>query len=339
MKLGTSLRFVFPTGDHTLAIYQHLVATLPPGAFVERPMGPPSLAAQVSQLVDLADAARRAGLWALIVGENHNVPAMYANCFQPVPTIARLSAHTGGLTIGAVFLAPFHHPLMLAEQIATVAAFVDAPTLWVFVVGDRPAAFDAVAIPLSERTARTDALVPAVRALLAGESVTAVGPGWALTDATVSPLPRHPVQLLIGGAVDAAVDRAARIGDGWLTAQNATDDELMRKLDRYADACARRGRRPLPVLRRDVHVAATDETALAHVAPILAEGYRGLDFDRLVVGSPATVLERLDAYRSMGFDRVLVRHITGDRPELLESFALLGAEVLPEITRWQEPSW
>lgn len=336
MKLGTSLRFVFPTSEHTLPMYQQMAASLAPGAFFERPMGPKETEAQSRHLIEVADAVRSAGLWALLVGDSHNVPSIYANSFQPVPTIARLSAVTGTMPIGAVLLAPFYQPLLLAEQLATVAAFVDAPTLWVFAIGERRAAFDAFSIPMSQRARRTELVVDVVRSLLAGESVTAEGPGWRIENASISPIPRHAPQLLFGGAVDAALDRAARLGDGWVTAQNATDGELARQLDRYRAGCSAAGRQPVPVLRRDIFVAPTDDEAIAHVRPILDEGYRGLDLDRLLVGSPATVMARLAGYRDLGFDRVLVRHVSGDHRAILRSFELIGREVVPELAGWPE---
>ena len=39
MKLGTSLRFLYPTGPHTYERFKEVLATLPPGGFIERPMG------------------------------------------------------------------------------------------------------------------------------------------------------------------------------------------------------------------------------------------------------------------------------------------------------------
>ena len=227
MKLGTSLRFVFPNSPNTLAMYQRIVASLPPGAFIERPMGAIGSLEQTKNLLEVARAAREANLWSLLVGDNHSVDPSYANCFSPIPTIARLSAETGALSLGAVFLAPFYHPMMLAEQIGTTSAFVDAETLWVFVVGNRQAAFDAFGIPMAERGRRTAALVSTLRRLLAGDTVTATGPGWALKDAVLSPLPRHPARLLIGGAASLAIERAARVGDGWVTART----QVMRNCD------------------------------------------------------------------------------------------------------------
>jgi alkanesulfonate monooxygenase SsuD/methylene tetrahydromethanopterin reductase-like flavin-dependent oxidoreductase (luciferase family) len=120
------------------------------------------------------------------------------------------------------------------------------------------------------------------------------------------------------------VERAGRLGDGWLTAQNATDDTLLKQLELYQRTADTHGRSCRAVLRRDVHVAATDAEARAHVDPILEQGYRGVDYDRLLVGSPETVVGRLRHYKSMGFEHVMVRHITGDHDAMIRSFELLG---------------
>ena len=49
MKIGTSLRFLFPAGPQTLGIYQSLAAAAPPGAFMERPMGAFDVAEQAKK--------------------------------------------------------------------------------------------------------------------------------------------------------------------------------------------------------------------------------------------------------------------------------------------------
>ena len=95
MKLGTSLRFLFPAGPQTLQMYQAMVAAAPPNAFTDRPMGSDDVVQQAANLVEVARAARASDLWGLLVGDNHVIPPQYANVFQPVPTIARLSAETG----------------------------------------------------------------------------------------------------------------------------------------------------------------------------------------------------------------------------------------------------
>ncbi len=327
MRVGTSLRFLFPAGPQTLAMYQAITAALPPGAFTDRPMGDLDVGRQAQNLVELAQAARSANLWGLLVGDNHAIPPQYANMFQPVPTISRLSAETGSMMLGMVLLAPFYHPLLLAEQIGTLSAFVDAPLVVTFASGGSAQAFDRFGYRIRTRGPRSEEMIPVVRSLLAGEVVSASGRSFDVVEGVVSPLPRREVEIWIAGTNDITVERAGRLGDGWLTAQNATDDLLVEQLELYRRTAQEHGRPFRPVLRRDIHLAETDAAARAHVEPILEQGYRGLDLSRLLVGTPDAVVARLRSYESMGFDHVMVRHITGDHQAMLRSFELLGEVV------------
>src|SRR4030095_3818026 len=108
------------------------------------------------------------------------------------------------------------------------------------------------------------------------------------------PRPRVPVELWLAGTVPAAAARAGTLGDGWLTGQNAPDDELVRPLEGYREAAAH-----------------------ADVYSVLAEGYRGTGKAELLVGSPEAVIERLRHYRTLGFEEIMVRHITGDHRKML----------------------
>jgi alkanesulfonate monooxygenase SsuD/methylene tetrahydromethanopterin reductase-like flavin-dependent oxidoreductase (luciferase family) len=144
----------------------------------------------------------------------------------------------------------------------------------------------------------------------------------------------HPVQFWVGGTVDASTERAGRLGDGWLTAQNTPADGLAHQLALYKDACRAAGREPFPVLRRDILVAATDAEAHAVVDPVLAEGYRGSGTDELLIGSPETVVEQIRRWHALGFPYLSVRHIPGDHAGMLESFRLIGEQVMPAIRGW-----
>lgn len=331
MKLGTSLRFIFPTGPQTYPQFKQTLAALPAGSFIERPMGAFDTAQQAQNLLEIAAAARAAGLDGLLVGDNHAIAASYANCFSPLPTLARLLAETGTMPAGAVLLAPFYHPVLLAEQIGTIAAFARGPLIVTLANGGNARAFAAYGVAFSSRARRLEELATLLRRLLAGERVTFQGRYFALDGVSISPLPPVPVEIWIGGTVPAAAARAGRLGDAWLTGQNATDDEVVRQLAVYRDAAAEAGRTPRAVLRRDIFVAETDDAAHAEVDRVLAEGYRGTGKDELLVGSPASVVERLRSYRGLGFSEVMVRHITGDHRLMLRSFELIGEQVIPAI--------
>jgi alkanesulfonate monooxygenase SsuD/methylene tetrahydromethanopterin reductase-like flavin-dependent oxidoreductase (luciferase family) len=331
VKLGTSVRFLFPTSPATHDKFRGLLASIPKGAFIERPMGAYSPDEQAKNLMEIASAARAAGLDTLLTGDSHSANPGYAAAFSPLPTLARLMSVTGDMPVGVVLLAPFYHPLLLAEQIGTLAAFAQGPLIVTFVLGGRPQQFRAFGMEESSRVGRFEEVVTIARALLAGESVTHRGRYYALEGATISPLPRVPVEIWLGGTVPASAERAGRLGDAWLTGQNATSEDLVRQLDRYREAAVRTGRPPRPILRRDIYVGESDEEARAVVGAILAEGYRGTGLDELLVGSADTVVQDLHRYCSMGFDHVMARHIVGDHQLMLRSFERIGRDVMPQI--------
>jgi alkanesulfonate monooxygenase SsuD/methylene tetrahydromethanopterin reductase-like flavin-dependent oxidoreductase (luciferase family) len=331
MKLGTSVRFLFPTSPATHERFRTILATMPKGAFIERPMGAYSPDEQARNLLEVASAARAAGLDALLTGDSHAAHPSYSATFSPVPTIARLMSVTGDMPIGMVLLAPFYHPLLLAEQIGTLAAFAEGPLIVTFVLGGRPQQFQAFGMEERSRVGRLEEVVTVVKALLSGERVTHAGRYYALEGATISPLPRVPVEIWLGGTVPASAERAGWLGDAWLTGQSAADEELRQQLELYRGAAARSGRPSRPVLRRDIYVGESDEEARAVVGSILAEGYRGTGLDQLLVGSADTIVRDLGRYRDMGFDYVMVRHIVGDHQLMLRSFERIGRDVMPQI--------
>jgi hypothetical protein len=90
MKLGTSVRFLFPTSPATHERFKGLLASMPKGAFIERPMGAYAPDEQARNLMEVAAAARAAGLDGLLTGDSHGANPGYAATFSPLPTVARL---------------------------------------------------------------------------------------------------------------------------------------------------------------------------------------------------------------------------------------------------------
>src|SRR5262245_25348103 len=102
MKLGTSVRFLFPTSPATHDRFRSMLAAMPKGAFIERPMGAYSADEQARNLMEVAAAARAAGLDALLTGDSHAASPAYASTFSPLPTVARLMSVTGAMPVGMV---------------------------------------------------------------------------------------------------------------------------------------------------------------------------------------------------------------------------------------------
>jgi alkanesulfonate monooxygenase SsuD/methylene tetrahydromethanopterin reductase-like flavin-dependent oxidoreductase (luciferase family) len=327
--LGASLRSVYPTDSGPFA-YQRADKNVPPGGFLETAPDEFRPTNQANRFIALAHAIRDADLDLLLVGDRHAAPV---NAFAPVPLIARLQGDIGRVPLGCVFLAPFHHPVVLAEQLGTLAAFHSGPFTATFTIGDTEEQFSAFGMALKSRTVRTDEVVEIVRRLLAGETVSFAGRYHRLENVAIGPLPETPIRIWVGGRRGAAVERAGRLGDAWVTDTRTPQAELVVELRRYQDAAVQHNRPVHAVVRRNVFLAETDREAHELVGQILRDSYRGLDAENVLVGSPQTVTEQLLALGALGFDMTVVRHLAGDHERTLASIGMLGSEVLPALRR------
>lgn len=122
-----------------------------------------------------------------------------------------LAIHVG------VYLLALRHPVPVARQIATLCE--SAPgrlVLGVGVGGEDRHEIEICGVDPKTRGRRTDESLEVLRALLTGEPVDHLGEFFAFQQATIRPAPEPPVPVVVGGRSDAAIRRAARLGDGWL---------------------------------------------------------------------------------------------------------------------------
>src|SRR3954471_6654999 len=75
-------------------------------------------------IIERAVAARHAGLDSLYIGDQHVSPTPY---YQNTPMLGRLLAEWGEAPAGCLFLLPLWHPVLVAEQIGTLAAIAQGP--------------------------------------------------------------------------------------------------------------------------------------------------------------------------------------------------------------------
>jgi alkanesulfonate monooxygenase SsuD/methylene tetrahydromethanopterin reductase-like flavin-dependent oxidoreductase (luciferase family) len=275
---------------------------------------------------------------------------------QPMPLLARLAAESGELTIGSgVFLAALLNPIDLAEQVATLDIICGGRFVCGVGLGYR--GVENMAFGLSSHRARVlEEKLDAVRRLLEGERVTAVGQGFRLEEAKLSlrPIsdPRPPIWLAANS--DAAVRRAARVADTWFVNPHATMDELERQVTLFE---AERGNPPseLPAIR-EVCVRRTDEEAIEVARPFLDDKYKAyvswgqsealpatdtlrLEWEelregRFIVGSPETAAEQIRQYRDrLGITHLVFRAQWPGMPheQVMETLHQLADKVMPIV--------
>src|SRR5262249_37064536 len=116
-----------------------------------------------------------------------------------------------------LYLLPLRHPVPVARQLATIAQLAPGRlTLGVGIGGEDPHEIEVCGVDPKTRGRRMDECLRILRGLANGTPVTFQGEFFSLNDALILPAPSPRIPLIVGGRSEAAVARAARLGDGWL---------------------------------------------------------------------------------------------------------------------------
>jgi probable F420-dependent oxidoreductase len=168
--------------------------------------------------VDALEAAGVDSLW---------LPEMvYGSLVDPFIGMTYALARTSRLKVGTgVAVLPGRHPVLVAKQLATLAALAPRRVLPVFGLKPaRPAELAAFPISGVSRSAVFDESLALIRLLLSQENVTFHGEFFTVDGASAGPRPGRPLDIWLGGSAPGALQRVGRLGDGWL-ASFLTPDE------------------------------------------------------------------------------------------------------------------
>ncbi len=271
-------------------------------------------------MIERASAAREAGLDSLFVGDHHSTGGAY---YQNVPILARMLAEWGDAAAGCLFLLPLWNPVLLAEQVGTLASIATGPFIVQTGLGDGRDQFEAMGANIKHRPSAFEESLDCVKRLLAGETVSSSG-RFTFSNARVSPRPPEPVEWWLGGSARVSIERAARLGDGWLAAPSLSPEQAQRQLNTYQQACRSLGREPgVSAIRRDIYVGESSEEARSVAEPILDAGYRGFDPSAPIYGSIDEVAAAFRQLGTLGYSDVIVRHLTDDQDKVLGSLKRL----------------
>lgn len=271
-------------------------------------------------MIERAKASREAGLDTLFVGDHHVTPFPY---YQNNVILARMLAEWGDRPFGALYLLPLWHPVTLAEQIGTLASLSKAPFIMQCGLGDERQG-KAMGIDMSRRVGMFVASINTMRALWRGEVVDEPR-YWNISQARIAPLPSEPLDIWIGSVADKAVERTARIGEGWLASPGLTPAQAGEAVIRYKQYCAEYDRTPTATaIRRDIYVGATSEEAKRVVEPYITEGYRGIAPDALMYGSPEEVADQVRVLEGQGYTDIIVRNLSSDHAQCIDTIHRLA---------------
>ena len=274
-----------------------------------------------------------------------------------------VAARTTNLRVGsAVMVLPWHNPVLLAEQAATLD-LLSAGRLDLGVgKGYRYTEFKGFCLPMEEAEARfEEALDVILRAWTTKGRFSFQGRFWKFEDIAVEPptfqKPYPPFWMAAGSP--ASIERVAERGFNLLLDQFATPEVIGKRIALFKAEVEARGRAFDPAqvaLARDVYVARDDADKRAalernakmrqrtvevsrtpgreggsHVLSYehTAEGSEGV----ALYGTPDEIMRKLEALRAVGVQYVLA-NIGGGSRESLRRFA---REVMPAFADAEPP--
>ncbi|MEM1232256.1 MAG: LLM class flavin-dependent oxidoreductase [Pseudomonadota bacterium] len=155
---------------------------------------------------------------------------------SPLVLAGAIGAQTQRLRIGTnLMLLPLHDPVRLAEDAATLSLATGGRFDLGVGIGYRQLEFDQFGRKLSQRPSMMEEGIEIIRRAWTGEPVRFAGKRFAVGDLRITPTPVIKPQLLLGGMAEPAIERAARIGDGFLCTGGIG-------LDLYAQALEKQGK-------------------------------------------------------------------------------------------------
>ncbi len=319
-----------------------------------------------ARAVELAQAAEELGFRNIWLAEHHF--STYGYLARPVQLATYIAARTTRLRVGtAVIVVPLHHPLVIAEEIATLDVLAGGRVDIGLGRGYQQYEFQRLGLDLDSARARWDEAIDIILCALRGEPFSYSGKHFQIPETTIFP---HPLQkphppFWVTAQSPSSVEATVRRGFNMLTGGFGVPLQRLAEfrtlfdsmVDEIKPECV-----PEVGVQRAVYV--TDDIADARAAVddarwnmrvtlSLRNGYEQVSQGRaipvpapnepdtddlldrfLVIGTPDTVIRQIQRIQdSVGITHFNCSFWFGDldQPRVLKSMQRFAAEVIPAL--------
>jgi alkanesulfonate monooxygenase SsuD/methylene tetrahydromethanopterin reductase-like flavin-dependent oxidoreductase (luciferase family) len=272
-----------------------------------------------------------------------------------------LAARTKTMRLGtAVMVVPWHNPVLLAEQAATLDVLSGGRLDFGIGKGYRHSEFTGFCIPSEEAEARfEEGLEVILRAWTTEGRFSHHGKYWNFENIVVEPAaaqrPRPAIWMAAGS--EPSIDKVARRGFNLLLDQFAGPDLIKQRLDRFRSELKAVGRSYNPMdlcVARELYIAkdqkdkedaierltagrqrtidvskAPDQTGGSHILSYARSG--APDTSSALIGTTEEIYDKLVALNEAGADYVILSVLGGSRPTLRQ----FAKEIIPEFNSYR----
>jgi probable F420-dependent oxidoreductase len=295
-------------------------------------------APDLTKIIDLAAQAETLGFDSLWVGDS----ILARPRLEALTTLAAVASRTTRVKLGtAVLLSALRHPVLLANEAANVDILSHGRLILGLGIATRiptvEREFAACGVPFGRRIGIFEEGVEIMRRLWTEPHVTFSGRHFQIQDVSLGlpPVQQGGIPLWLAGAVDNALRRVVRLGDGWFP--NPSSPRALADLWGRLQILAREMGRDPESLQRCVYTTLNVNTDVAQAEREMrafVEGYYGMPYETLArmqglcAGTADACAEWLQGFIAAGAQTVVIRFGGPDQFGQLERCA---KEVLPQV--------
>jgi probable F420-dependent oxidoreductase len=200
-----------------------------------------------------AEALGYSSLWTFqrllspLEGDVPTLDPQYRSVQDPLAVLAHVAGHTTSVRLGvAVVNMPYYAPIVLAKLLTSIDHLSGGRLDAGLGIGWLPPELEAAGTTPARRGARAEDYLRCLYAIWTDEVVDYRGEFYRVPRSRVDPKPvqrPHP-PVLIGGSADAALRRAGRMADGWISSSRADLTRIDESMDKVRAGAAEAGRDP-----------------------------------------------------------------------------------------------
>jgi alkanesulfonate monooxygenase len=269
---------------------------------------------------------------------------------DPLTTLSVVAGATDTISLGtSILVLPLRNPVLTAKRAVSLKHLFGRELILGLGAGYVEAEFDAVGVPMAERSTRYLEGIELIRRLFHEDEVTFDGEHFSVENFRLEPDVGRPPRLLAGGTgtttedgrkVSVGVKERLLFADGWIAPPQSLDSSRAdwEEMSAFLESNGRDPTTYEKVGHQIVHLVPGDEPA--HVRQKQKAAYRGLvgsgrtidhATENWLFGTVSDIVSTLHEYERQNFDEVFLHPVATQPSELNRQLRLHDEKIRAEF--------